>query len=101
MTLTSTTTKVQYDGDGSTTAFTVSFNFWADGDVQAMLRDASGTETTWVKGTQYTLTGGSATGSTGTLTVATSPTDYTPQSGETLTIMSVHAVTQETSFPLG
>ena len=101
MTLTSTTTKVQYDGDGSTTSFSVSFNFWEDGDVRAILRDASGTETTWVKGTQYTLTGGSATGSTGTLTVKTSPTDYTPQSGETLTIMSVHAVTQETSFPLG
>jgi len=101
VTLSSTTTKVQYDGDGSTVSFSVSFNFWADGDVRAILRDASETETTWVKGTQYTLTGGSATGSTGTLTVKTSPTDYTPQVGETLTIMSVHAVTQETSFPLG
>jgi len=85
MTLTSTTTKVQYDGDGSTTAFTISFNFWSDGDVRAILRDSSGTETTWVKGTQYTLTGGSATGSTGTLTVETSPTDYTPQSQLSLT----------------
>ncbi len=60
---------------------------------------ANGTETIWVVGAHYTLTGGS--GATGTLTVKTSPTDYTPATGETLTITSNLDDTQGTSLPEG
>lgn len=100
MTLTSTTNRVQYSGDGSVTSFAVTFVFWALDDPQLILTvDSTGVETTWTRGTQYTLSGGS--GATGTVTVITSPTDYTPATGETLTIRSLLANTQPTDLPLG
>lgn len=99
MTLTATTNRVQYDGDDSTVSFPVTFIFWDLDDPLVVLTDSSGVETTWVRGTQYTMAGGS--GATGTLTVVTSPTDYTPATGETLTIKSNLANTQPTSLPAG
>jgi polygalacturonase len=99
MTLTSTTTKIQYNGDDSTVSFPITFIYWLDADIKAILTDAAGVETTWADGKQYTLTGGE--GSTGTLTVEVSPTDYTPAAGETLTIKSIVPNTQTTSLPLG
>jgi hypothetical protein len=100
MTLTATTSKVAYAGNGSTTSFAVTFIYWDDTDVRVILStDSTGAETVWTDGTQYTLTGGS--GATGTLTIDTSPTDYTPASGETLTIKSNLPDTQSTSLPLG
>lgn len=100
MTLSSTTTRVSYNGDGSTASFSTSFSFLANADVVVVLRDADGDETTWVLGTQYTLSG-AGTGSAGTVTVDTSPTDYTPASGETLTILRRPALTQNSALPLG
>lgn len=94
-----TYTPSQYDGDGSTITFSVKFEFWDDDDVQAILTDSSGSETIWTRGTQFTLTGGS--GDTGTLTVKTSPIDYTPATGETLTLKSVLARTQPSKLPAG
>ncbi len=99
MTLTSEINRVQYSGDGAQIAFPITFVFWLDADIQAVHTDANGTETIWVVGAQFTLTGGS--GATGTLTVMTSPTDYTPASGETLTISSNLDDTQDTSLPEG
>jgi len=99
MTLTSTITRVQYDGDDATVAFPVTFVFWSNSDLRVVLTDADGIETDWVYGTQYTLSGGS--GATGTLTVSTVPTDYTPALGETLTILSNLPLTQPTALPLG
>jgi len=99
MTLETTTTRVQYNGDDSTVSFPVTFVFWNLDDPQAILADSDGVETTWVRGTHYTMVGGN--GSTGTLTVITSPTDYTPATGETLTIRSLLANTQPSPFPLG
>lgn len=99
MALAATTNRVQYSGDGSTVVFAVSFVFWDVDDPQAILTDSDGVETIWVRGTQYTLTGGD--GDTGTLTVITAPTDYTPQSGETLTIKSNLPNTQPTELPAG
>ena len=92
-------TPSQYAGDGSTITFSVKFDFWDDDDVQAILTDSSGSETIWTRGTQFTLTGGS--GDTGTLTVKTSPIDYTPATGETLTLKSALANTQPTALPTG
>jgi hypothetical protein len=100
MTLTATTSKVAYAGNGSTTSFAVTFIYWDDTDVRVILsNDTTGVETVWTSGTQYNLSGGS--GATGTLTIDTSPTDYTPASGETLTIKSNLPDTQSTSLPLG
>lgn len=99
MTLASATTKVSYAGNGSTASFSVTFVYWDNTDIEVILRSSAGVETTWVLNTQYTLSGGA--GSTGTLTVDTSPTDYTPASGETLVIRSKRADTQGTALPLG
>ena len=99
MTLSSETNRVQYDGTGSQISFAVSFVFWDNDDLLVTHRDSSGTETTWTRGTQFTLTGGN--GSTGTLTVITSPTDNTPASGETLTIESDLDNVQDLSLPAG
>lgn len=100
MTLTSTIYRVQYSGDGSTVSFPITFVFWDNSDIEVIHTATDGvTETTWSLGSQYTLSGGS--GSTGTLTVSTSPTDYTPASGETLTIQSNLTNTQGTDIPLG
>jgi hypothetical protein len=99
MTLTSELTKVQYNGNGSTTEFAVTFDFWDNADIKVIHLDASAVETTWVEGTHYTLAGGD--GDTGTLTVKTTPTDYTPASGESLTIKSDRDDLQSTAFPAG
>lgn len=100
MTVSSTTTRVQYNGDGATATFDVTFKFLSNDDITVIHADSSGTETTWTEGTEYTLTGaGEETG--GTLTVSTSPTDYTPASVETLTIKRAVAEKQETDLPTG
>lgn len=98
MTVSSQTQRVSYAGDGSTTSFPVSFLFYSNADVSAILRATDGTETTWTENTQYTLTGaGNPNG--GTLTVKTSPTDYTPASGTTLVIKRELDFVQETDLP--
>ncbi len=103
MTLSSELVKVAYNGDGATTSFSVTFVFWDLDDVRVILTDASDAETVWTRGTQYTLaktvTGSKA--STGTLTVITTPTDYTPASGTTLTLISNLLDVQDTSLPAG
>ena len=94
MTLTSTTQRLSFFGDDTTTGFTISFYFIANADITAILRDSDGGETTWVLDTDYTLTGaGVASG--GTLTATTAPA-----SGETLIIKRVEQLTQPNSLPL-
>ena len=103
MTLSSTTTKVTYNGDGSTLVFPVTFKFLQNSHVKVILRDENAapvTETTWVEGTHYTLTGAKNENG-GSLTVKTIPTDYTPALGEKLTIKRDIPETQETDLPLG
>lgn len=100
MTVTSETVRVAYAGNGATTAFSTSFIFSDNDHVVVTLISSAGVGTTWVEGTQYTLTG-AGTGAAGTLTVDTSPTDYTPQTGETLVIVRDVPHTQETDFPTG
>ncbi|MDP7214357.1 MAG: phage tail fiber protein, partial [Rhodospirillales bacterium] len=103
MTLSSTTTKTTYSGDGATTQFATGFKFLKNSHVKAILRDENAspvTETTWVEGTHYTLTGaGDAAG--GTVTVKTTPTDYTPQTGEKLIVKRNAPETQGTALPAG
>ena len=99
MTLPSETVRIQANGTGSQTVFPVTFIFYDLDDPKVTHTDSSGTPTTWVRGTEYSMTGGD--GNTGTLTVITSPTDNTPASGETLTIVSNLAYTQLTDLPEG
>lgn len=100
MTVSSEINKVTYAGDGATAAFSTGFAFGADDEVVVTLVASDGTETEWTRGTQYTLTG-AGTGSAGTVTVATSPTDYTPANGTTLVVRLRPAYLQETALPRG
>ena len=98
MTISSTITKVTYNGDGATTDFVISFVFWNSDDLRVIHRASDGTETVWARGTHYTVTGGA--GATGTLTVRTIPANYTPAAGETLTIKDFQSEVQGDSLPL-
>jgi hypothetical protein len=92
MTVSSTTTKASYSGNGSTTVFAVPFYFLQNADLLVILRSAAGVETTQVLGTNYTLTGaGNENGGSLTMTVA-------PPTGTTLTILRNAAATQETDL---
>ena len=72
MTVATTTNRVTYTGDGSTTAFAVSFPFYDNTDLVVIERVIStGAETTKTLTTHYTVSGGS--GSTGTVTAVTAP----------------------------
>ena len=101
MSVSSETNKVTYSGDGSTATFSTSFSFSSNDEITVTLvTNSTGAEAAWTLGTQYTLTG-AGTGSAGTLTVDTSPSDYTPASGKTLVIELKPAFTQTTSLPRG
>lgn len=75
MTISSTTNTVSYTGNGSTTAFPVTFVFFGTATsaeievVEVVI--ATGAETVKSNGTHFTVSGGS--GSTGTVTAATAP----------------------------
>jgi hypothetical protein len=100
MTVSSETNKTTYAGNGSTSTFSTGFTFSVDAEVVVTLVASDATQTEWVKGTQYTLTG-AGTGSAGSVAVVTSPTNYTPASGETLVIELKPAFTQTTSLSRG
>jgi parallel beta-helix repeat protein len=94
MTISTTTTRIAYDGDGATTAFAVPFPFFGAGELEVIERDtAAGTEALRILGTHYTVAGGD--GAAGTVTASSAPsasvrwvirrktartqaTDYTP-----------------------
>jgi hypothetical protein len=80
MTVSTTTAKVSFAGNGSTTAFAVNFYFLATSHLKVVLRAADGTETVKTLGTDYTVTGAGVS-SGGTVTMATAPA-----SGVTLVI---------------
>lgn len=92
MTLSSTTNRVAYAGNGSTVEFAVPFLFADNGHIVATLRGADGTEVAWSEITDYNLSGaGEPAG--GTLTAAVAPADQ-----ETLVIRRVVPLTQETDY---
>lgn len=68
--------------------------------MKVLLRTADGSETVWTEGSEYDLSGAGAPGG-GTVSVNSSPTDYTPASGETLVVKLAVPPSQETSLPLG
>jgi len=65
MTISSTTVKNSYSGNGTLDTFNYTFKVFADADLQVIIRDASATETVKTLTTHYTVTGaGSASGGT-------------------------------------
>ena len=75
MTISSTTVKNSYSGDGSTTTFNYTFKIFADSDLQVIIRSSTGTETVKTITTHYTVTGaGNANGGTVVFTAGNIPT---------------------------
>ena len=94
MTVSITTTRVQYDGDGVTTTFTYPFMIYEDTDLVVIHMDADNVETVFTLNTDYTVTGeGTSTGGTVVLVDATDCA-----TGETLTILRDMDFKQETDF---
>jgi hypothetical protein len=92
MTVSSTTTKNSYSGDGSTTTFAYAFKIFADADLTVILRSAAGTETVQTLTTNYTVTNaGNANG--GNVVFVTAPA-----SGVTVVIRRNMAQTQSTDY---
>ena len=93
MTISTTTNRASFAGNGSTTAFATGYKFFADGDLTVILVvDSTGVETTKTITTHYTVAGaGAASG--GTVTMVTAPA-----SGETLVIVREQAYTQGTDL---
>jgi hypothetical protein len=93
MTVSSTTTKVSYSGNGSTTAFAYTFKIFDEDDLTVILRtDATGTEAVQTKTSDYTVSGvGNANG--GNVTFGTAPA-----SGKTVVIRRSAALTQTTDY---
>ncbi len=93
MTVSSTTTKVSYSGNGSTTVFAYTFKIFADADLTVIVRtDSTGAEVTKTLTTHYTVSGaGNVSG--GNVTFGTPPA-----SGETVVIKRNLALTQSTDY---
>jgi hypothetical protein len=62
MTISSTTVRNSYSGDGSTTTFSYTFKIFQDSDIQVIIRSSTGTETTKTITTHYTVTGAGNSG---------------------------------------
>ncbi len=75
MTISSTTVKNSYSGNGTLDTFNYTFKIFADADIQVIIRDATATETVKTLTTHYTVTGaGSASGGTIVFTTGNIPT---------------------------
>jgi hypothetical protein len=92
MTVSSTTTKNSYSGNGSTTTFAYGFKIFADADLTVILRSAAGTETVQTITTHYTVTNaGNANGGNVVFGAA-------PASGVTVVIRRNMGLTQATDY---
>lgn len=93
MTLATTNSRVSYNGNGVTTAFSFPYRFLQDSDLTVILVTvATGVETTQMLTTNYTVTGaGDDAGGTVTMLVA-------PASGTRLVIERIVPVTQEMDY---
>ncbi len=86
-----------YAGNGVTTNFVVTFYFLRNSDIEVIFTDTTGAETTYVENTHYTVNGaGNLLG--GSIDIITTPTDYTPQTGEKITIIRAMPFTQQIDY---
>ena len=93
MTVSSTTVKQSYSGNGSTSAFTYSFPINSTNELTVIIRNTTtGTETTKTITTHYTV---SDTGSGGTVTFTSG---NIPASGETVVLIRDTNLTQATDY---
>ncbi len=94
MTVSSTTVKNSYSGNGSTTQFAYGYKIFADSDLIVIIRSAAGTETVKTLSTHYTVAGaGDASGGSITFT-----SGNTPASGETVVIIREVPQTQAIDY---
>jgi hypothetical protein len=95
MTVSSTTVKNSYSGNGSITQFAYGFKIFADSDLIVIIRtDSTGTETVKTLTTHYTVAGaGDASGGSITFT-----SGNTPASGETVVIIREVPQTQAIDY---
>ena len=91
MTVSTTTLKNSYSGNGSTTAFAYGFKVFASSELKVYIRSSTGTETLKSEGTGSAHYGVSGVGSSsgGNVTFVTAPA-----SGETVVILRDTALTQ-------
>src|SRR6056300_318435 len=76
MTISSTTVKNSYSGNGTLDTFNYTFKVFADADLQVIIRDASANETVKTLTTHYTVTGaGNANGGTVVFTAGNIPSN--------------------------
>ena len=92
MSYSTTEFRIQYSGNGSTTAFAFPYLFRDEDHLVVTLTDSSGTDTVQTKTTHYSVTG-VGVGAGGTVTMVTAPA-----SGETLTLERVVPYTQESDY---
>ena len=95
MTVSTTTLKVSYSGNGTTTAFAYTFKVFASTELKVYIRSAAGVETLKSEGTGSANYGVSGVGETGggNVTFVTAPA-----SGETVVILRDTALTQGTDY---
>ena len=95
MTISSTTVRNSYNGDGSTTTFSYTFKIFADSDLQVIIRNnTTATETVKTLTTHYTVTGvGSASGGSVIFTAGN-----IPASGETVVLRRAVPQTQAIDY---
>ena len=94
MTISSTTVKNSYSGDGSTTAFSYTFKIFANSDLQVIIRSSTGAETVKTITTHYNVSGaGDANGGSVTFT-----SGNIPASGETVVIRRAVPQTQSIDY---
>jgi hypothetical protein len=92
MTISSTTVKVSYSGNGSTTVFAYTFKILDDDEIQVIIRSSTGTETVKTKTTHYTVSGVGSSGG-GNITFLTAPT-----ASQTVVLRRLTTQTQETDY---
>jgi len=92
MTISSTTVKVSYSGNGSTTIFAYTFKILDDDEIQVIIRSSTGTETVKTKTTHYTVSGVGSSGG-GNITFLTAPT-----ATQTVVLRRLTTQTQETDY---
>jgi hypothetical protein len=82
MTISSTTVKNSYNGNGSTATFSYTFKIFQDSDLQVIIRSSNGAETVKTLTTHYTISGaGNSAGGSITFT-----SGNIPSSGQTIVI---------------
>src|SRR5574343_647551 len=103
MTVSSTSPRIKYDCNGSTTDFTFTFNCSASDELTVILTTSAGVETTLTENSHYFVTAAlnsdySTGGTVSTCVTGDITTPYAWASGYTLTIMRVVDITQASDF---